>query len=69
MAKGTVRFFHAGKAYGFIIPDNGGRDVFVHLKDVERSGLTGLRANQTVDFERETDERSGNISAIRLKLA
>ena len=41
----------------------------MHLKDVEPSGLTGLRANQAIEFERETDRRSGNISAIRLKLA
>ena len=61
MAKGTVRLFYAGKGYGFIIPDNGGKDVFVHLKDVERSGLTSLRPDQVVEFETETDKRSGNI--------
>ena len=69
LAKGTVRFFYASKGYGFITPDNGGKEVFVHLKDVERSGLTGLRQDQVVEFERETDKRSGNISATRLKLA
>ena len=69
LAKGTVRFFYASKGYGFITPDNGGKDVFVHLKDVERSGLPGLRQDQVVEFERETDKRSGNIPATRLKLA
>ena len=69
MAKGTVRFFYASKGYGFITPDNGGKDVFVHLRDVERSGLPGLRQDQVVEFETETDKRSGNISATRLKLS
>jgi CspA family cold shock protein len=69
LARGTVKLFFASKGYGIITPHDGGKDVFVHLKDVERSGLTGLRQDQVVEFERETDKRSGNISAIRLKPA
>lgn len=69
LAKGTVKFFYASKGYGIITPHDGSKDVFVHLKDVERSGLTGLSQDQVVEFERETDKRSGNIAATRLKLA
>jgi cold shock protein len=69
LAKGTVKFFYASKGYGIITPHDGSKDVFVHLKDVERSGLTGLHHDQVVEFERETDKRSGNIAATRLKLA
>jgi CspA family cold shock protein len=69
LAKGTVKFFYASKGYGVIAPNDGSKEVFVHLKDVERSGLAGLRSEQVVEFERETDKRSGNISATRLKLA
>jgi CspA family cold shock protein len=69
MAKGVVKFFYASKGYGFIAPDDGGKEVFVHLKDVELAGLTGLSPGQVVEFQRETDKRSGNIAASRLKLA
>jgi len=62
LAKGTVRFFYASKGYGLITPDNGGKDVFVHLKDVERSGLTSLRRDQVVEFKSETDKRFPAIS-------
>ena len=69
LAKGTVKFFYASKGYGIITPHDGSKDVFVHLKDVERSGLTELHQDQVVEFERQTDKRSGNIAATRLKLA
>jgi CspA family cold shock protein len=68
MAKGTVKFFYPSKGYGFITPDDGGKEVFLHLKDVELAGLTGLVQGQTVEFQRETDKRSGNVAASRLKL-
>ena len=51
MAKGTVKWFNTTKGYGFIAPDDGGKDVFVHISAVERSGLTGLADNQKVSFE------------------
>jgi CspA family cold shock protein len=69
MARGTVKFFYASKGYGFIAPDDGGKEVFVHLNEVERAGLTGLNQGQAVEFHRETDKRSGNVAASRLKLA
>ena len=68
MAKGIVKFFYASKGYGFITPDDGGKEVFVHMKDVERAGLTSLSQGQVIEFERETDKRSRNIAATRLKL-
>ena len=51
MAKGTVKWFNAVKGYGFIEPEDGGKDVFVHVSQVEKSGLTGLVESQKVDFE------------------
>ncbi|WP_293573454.1 cold-shock protein [Phaeobacter sp.] len=51
MASGTVKWFNTTKGYGFIEPEGGGKDVFVHISQVERSGLTGLADNQKVDFE------------------
>ena len=54
MATGTVKWFNADKGYGFIAPDNGGEDVFVHITAVQRAGLDGLNDNQKVSFEVET---------------
>jgi cold shock protein len=65
MANGTVKWFNTTKGFGFIAPDNGGKDVFVHISAVERSGLTGLADNQKVSF----DGRDGRESAINLELA
>ena len=66
MANGTVNWFHSTKGYGFIQPDNGGSDVFVHISAVERAGLTGLNDDQKVSFELETG-RNGKENATELK--
>ena len=67
MATGTVKWFNSTKGYGFIAPDAGGSDVFVHISAVERSGLNGLNDNQKVSYELETG-RDGKESAGSLKL-
>ena len=68
MANGTVKWFNTTKGYGFIAPESGGRDVFVHISAVERSGLTGLADNQQVTFDLETG-RDGRESAVNIALA
>jgi len=67
MPTGTVKWFNTTKGYGFIAPDDGGKDVFVHISAVERSGLTGLADNQKVGFELQ-DGRDGRQMASDLKL-
>lgn len=67
MATGTVKWFNTTKGYGFIAPDNGGKDVFVHISAVERSGLPGLADNQKVSFELQSG-RDGRESAVDLAL-
>jgi CspA family cold shock protein len=57
MTKGTVKFFNVTRGYGFISPEDGSKDVFVHISAVEQSGLSGLDEGQTVGFEIETDAR------------
>ena len=66
MATGTVKWFNADKGYGFIAPDNGGSDVFVHVTAVQNAGLDGLSENQKVSFEVETG-RNGRAAATDLK--
>ena len=68
MATGTVKWFNTTKGYGFIAPDNGGKDVFVHISAVQRSGLTGLADNQKVTFDLEKS-RDGRESATNLSIA
>lgn len=67
MPTGTVKWFNAQKGFGFIQPEGGGNDVFVHISAVQRSGLTGLQENQKVSFELEKDRRSGKMAASQLK--
>jgi CspA family cold shock protein len=67
MATGTVKWFNATKGYGFIQLDNGGKDAFVHISAVERSGLQGLNEGQKVEFELVADRRTGKQSAENLK--
>ncbi len=68
MANGTVKWFNSAKGYGFIQPDDGGPDVFVHVAAVERSGLDGLQEGQLVSYELERDRRSGKTSAGSLQI-
>ncbi|HIJ38566.1 MAG TPA: cold-shock protein [Rhodospirillaceae bacterium] len=67
MANGTVKWFNATKGFGFIAPDNGGADVFVHISAVERAGLSGLHDGQKLSYEEEIDKRKGKASAVNLK--
>ena len=64
---GTVKWFNETKGYGFIQPDDGGKDVFVHISAVERAGLRNLIEGQKVSFDVEQDKRSGKDSASNLK--
>jgi CspA family cold shock protein len=66
MAVGTVKFFDAQKGFGFIVPDEGGKDSFVHISAVERAGFATLRENQRLSYEVETDKR-GRASAVNLE--
>ena len=67
MATGTVKWFNAQKGFGFIEPEQGGGDVFVHISAVERAGLGSLHEGQKVSFEVERDPRSGKSSAGQLQ--
>jgi CspA family cold shock protein len=66
MPNGTVKWYNTTKGFGFIEPEGGGKDVFVHASALERSGLTGLRDNQKVSFDVESG-RDGRESAVNLK--
>jgi cold shock protein len=65
MPVGTVKFFNTDKGYGFIAPDGGGNDSFVHISAVERAGMSTLNKDQRVNYEVETDQR-GKSSAVNL---
>jgi CspA family cold shock protein len=67
MPNGTVKWFNPAKGYGFIQPDGGGADVFVHISAVERSGLNTLNEGQKVSYEEERDPKKGKTSAVNLK--
>lgn len=69
MSSGTVKWFNATKGFGFITPDEGGSDVFVHISAVERSGLMGLSDGQKVTYDIVADRRSGKSSAENLRAA
>jgi cold shock protein len=68
MTTGTVKWFNYEKGFGFIAPDGGGSDAFVHISAVERSGLKDLREGQKVDYELIADKKSGKMSADKLKV-
>lgn len=68
MTTGTVKWFSAQKGFGFIQPDDGGNDAFVHISAVERSGIGDLREGQKVGFDLVSDRKSGKMSADNLKL-
>jgi CspA family cold shock protein len=68
MTIGTVKFFNENKGYGFIAPDGGGNDAFVHISAVERSGMRSLRENQRVSYDLQQDNR-GKMSAVNIQPA
>lgn len=67
MSTGTVKWFNAQKGYGFIQPDDGGKDVFVHISAVQRAGMTGLQEGQKLSYEMTQDKRTGKSSADQLR--
>ncbi len=69
MATGTVKWFNEQKGYGFIQPDQGGKDVFVHISAVQRAGMQSLADGQKISYELVTDKRSGKQSADNLQAA
>jgi CspA family cold shock protein len=69
MTSGTVKFYNGQKGFGFIQPDNGEKDVFVHATALERAGIQGLREGQKVTFETANDPRSGKIAVSRIEVA
>jgi CspA family cold shock protein len=68
MATGTVKWFNGQKGYGFIQPDDGGKDVFVHISAVERAGLSHLNEGQKVSFELRADSKTGKSNADNLRV-
>ena len=69
MSTGTVKWFNETKGFGFIEPDQGGKDVFVHISAVQRAGLNGLAEGQKVSYAVETDQRTGKLSAGSIQVA
>jgi len=67
MTTGTVKWYNADKGYGFIQPDTGGKDVFVHVSALEAAGMRGLVEGQKISFEEQADKKSGKMSAANLK--
>jgi cold shock protein len=67
MAIGTVKWYNSTKGYGFIQPDDGGKDAFVHVSAIERAGMNDLSEGQKISFELVTDTRSGKLSAEKLQ--
>jgi cold shock protein len=67
MSTGTVKWFNNQKGFGFIAPEDGGKDVFVHISAVERAGMTGLSEGQRISFEIVADRRTGKSAADRLR--
>jgi cold shock protein len=67
MATGTVKFFNAQKGFGFIVQDNGGPDVFVHISAVERAGMQNLNEGQKLSYDVQADPRSGKSAAANLQ--
>jgi cold shock protein len=69
MPQGTVKFFRQDKGYGFIAPDGGGNDVFVHFSELEKTGISRLSEGQKVSFDVEPDKRTGKPRAVSLRIA
>jgi CspA family cold shock protein len=69
MTKGTVKFYNSTKGFGFIQPDDGSKDVFVHATALEAAGMRGLVEGQKVSFDVQTDQRSGKVAAANLQNA
>jgi cold shock protein len=69
MSSGTVKFYNGQKGFGFIVPDHGSKDVYVHATALERSGLRGLAEGQKVDFETEIDAKTGKIAVTSLQVS
>jgi CspA family cold shock protein len=69
MTTGTVKFYNGQKGYGFIQPDDGSKDVFVHATALERAGIRGLHEGQKVSFDTQTDPRSGKVAVGKLAVA
>ena len=69
MTNGTVKFYNGQKVFGFIQPEDGSKDVFVHATALERAGISDLREGQKVQFDTQTDSRSGKVAVGRLELA
>jgi CspA family cold shock protein len=69
MTNGTVKFYNNQKGFGFIQPDGGGKDVFVHATALERAGLSTLSEGQKVSFDTEEDRRSGKIAVSNIRAA
>ncbi len=67
MTTGTVKWFNGTKGYGFIAPNDGGADVFVHISAVERAGLNGLNEGDTIGYDLEVDQARGKSSAVNLQ--
>jgi cold shock protein len=67
MPQGTVKMFKTDKGFGFIAPDEGGKDVFVHANDLEKSGLSSLDRGQKVTFDIEPDQKTGKLRAVNVR--